>query len=556
MSGASIQIAAKGQTNIYLSGKPEITFFKAVYKRHTNFSIECIPQYFSTIPNFGTKVSCTLSNIGDMISRGYLLVELPSIPRFYNSKNNLDEYIRVAWAKNIGYRLIKNIVLDIGNKVIDTQYGEWLYIWSQLNVTGNQIGHDKMTGFDEKLYSFTKTKDSYQLFIPLQFWFCKSYGLALPLISLKYSDVRINIEFSSLDECLTTGPTHRLKIDDNIVPYNEGDILIQKGKDRDIIGIFIDYDFINRELLYLKVQDEFTGKPLNGILNKIKNLLSDFEVTPTNGNISETYVINFTTEINIKSAYLLFDYVLLDNEERSQFYNNKLTYIIEQLQFNGEKTINNSSYSCNLNFFNPVKSIYWIAQFANYESSKLNAWNYYKAHLSMEYLRFNKFRLNQKLVDPLCITSKTNDPCNIYKTDSSRSNWNQVDYIAIKNLIKFKDLSDYFSDEKQFIIKNAKILLNGQEKVQEYPYQYFTYLQNYKYDKRSLDNHIFSYNFGLRTDLDPRGSMNFSKIDQATLNLKLAQHVSYFNPVKFRLYAVNYNILIIEEGIGELQFKN
>ena len=174
----------------------------------------------------------------------------------------------------------------------------------------------------------------------------------------------------------------------------------------------------------------------------------------------------------------------------------------------------------------------------------------------MEYLRFNNFRLNQKLVDPLCTTSKTNDPCNIYKTDSTRANWNEVDYIAIKNLIKFKDLSDYYSDEKQFIIKSAKILLNGQEKVKELPYQYFTYLQNYKYNKRSLDNHIFSYNFGLRTDLDPRGSMNFSKVDQATLDLRLAQHVSYFNPVKFRLYAVNYNVLLIEEGICELQFKN
>ena len=97
--------------------------------------------------------------------------------------------------------------------------------------------------------------------------------------------------------------------------------------------------------------------------------------------------------------------------------------------------------------------------------------------------------------------------------------------------------------------------MNGQEKVKEFPYQFFSYLENYKNYNRSRDNHVFHYNFGLKRDnLEPRGSMNFSKIDQASIELKLDQKVSYFTPAKLRVYAQSYNVLIIHEGIGSLKF--
>ena len=557
MSGSLIQLAAKGQSNLYLTNKPEITFFKSVYKRHTNFSIEPMPQYFSSVPNFGNKVSCTLAKTGDLISNGYLVVDLPSTPKFFTSSGKIDEYIKVAWVKNLGYRLIKKIELDIGNKIIDTQLGEWMYIWSELNVTGNENGLNKMTGNNEEFTYLSSTKDSKRLYIPLQFWFCKSFGLALPLISLKYTDIKIHIEFASREEALIVSPSHKIKIEDNIVSCNQGDIIIQKGLNRDIIGIYIDYDFINKELLYLKVQDEFTGELINGKLNKIVNLFNDFEITPQTSATTLDYQINFTTELSLKSAYLLFDYVLLDNQERKNFYNNKLEYIIEQVQYNGEKTINNNSYSCNLNFNNPCKSLIWVCQMQNYATSKLNAWNFYKSNLSMEYLRFNNFRPKQILCECTDTTTCKHDMeiCTLKKTDSDRDGWNYVDYITLKTLCKIKDLSDYYLEDRQFIIKKARILLNGQEKVKEYPYQYFSYLENYKSYNRTKDNHVFYYNFGLKSDnLDPRGSMNFSKVDQGTLELKLDQKVSYFNPVKLRVYAQSYNILVIEEGLGSLKF--
>ena len=557
MSGSLIQLAAKGQSNLYLTNKPEITFFKAVYKRHTNFSIEAMPQYFSTVPNFGNKVSCTLAKTGDLISNGYLVVDLPSTPQFFDSSGKLDEYIKVAWVKNLGYRLIKKIELDIGNKIIDTQYGEWMYIWSEINIEGNENGLYKMTGNTKEFTYFSNTKDSARLYIPLQFWFCKSFGLSLPLVSLKYTDVKIHIEFASRDECLLVGPTHKIKINENIVLCNQGDILIQKGKNRDIIGIYMDYDFINKELLYLKVQDEFTGSLINGKINNIINLFDDFEISPQTSAETLEYQINFTTELSLKSAYLLFDYVLLDNQERHNFFTKKLEYIIEQVQYNGEKTINNNSYNCNLNFNNPIKSLIWICQMQNYATSKLNAWNFYKSNLAIEYLRFNNYRAKQVL----CECTDTNtcqhdlEICTLKKSDDDRDGWNYVDYITLKSLCKIKDISNYFLEDRQFIIKKAKILLNGQEKVKEFPYQFFSYLENYKNYNRTKDNHVFYYNFGLKSDnLDPRGSMNFSKVDQATLELKLDQKVSYFNPVKLRVYAQSYNILIIEEGLGSLKF--
>lgn len=557
MSGSLIQLAAKGQSNLYLTEKPEITFFKSVYKRHTNFSIEPMPQYFSSVPNFGNKVSCTLAKTGDLITNGYLIVDLPSTPKFFDSAGKLDEYIKVAWAKNLGYRLIKKIELDIGNKIIDTQYGEWMYIWSEINVTGNEKGLNMMTGNTDLFTHFSSTKDSKRLYIPLQFWFCKSHGLALPLISLKYSDVKIHIEFCSREEALIVAPTHKIKINENIVLCNQGDILIQKGVNRDVIGIYVDYNFITKELLYLKVQDEFTGSLINGKVNNIINLFDDYSVSPQTLAETSEYAINFTTELSLKTAYLLFDYILLDNQERYKFFENKLEYIIEQIQYNGEKTINNNSYKCNLNFNNPVKSLTWICQMQNYGISKLNAWNFYKSNLTIEYLRFNNYRAKQVLCECTDTNTCNHDMeiCTLKKTDDDRDGWNYVDYVTLKTLCKIKDLSDYYLEDRQFIIKKAKILLNGQEKVKEFPYQFFSYLENYKNYNRSRDNHVFHYNFGLKRDnLEPRGSMNFSKIDQASLELKLDQKVSYFTPAKLRVYAQSYNVLIIHEGIGSLKF--
>jgi hypothetical protein len=114
MVNGQIQLVAYGENDIYLTSKPEITFFHASYQRHSNFSRESMPQLFNLKPNFGNRVTSVLSKNGDMIGDIYLNVQLPAIPTSFNGVE-----IYVAWTRKIGLSIIKTIEFEIGGRIID-----------------------------------------------------------------------------------------------------------------------------------------------------------------------------------------------------------------------------------------------------------------------------------------------------------------------------------------------------------------------------------------------------------------------------------------------------
>ena len=178
MAGGLVQLVARGIQDVYLTGDPHITFFKTVYRRHTNFAIESIVQNFNFAGNFGETVTCTLSHSGDMVGRIYVCVDLPSVPKFYDQITGLEDYHKkMAWVNNLGYALVQEVVIEIGGKLIDKQYGEWMYIWSQVT-NKNEGALNKMIGNIPLLYEFHNGKPGYRLYIPLEFWFCRNMGLS------------------------------------------------------------------------------------------------------------------------------------------------------------------------------------------------------------------------------------------------------------------------------------------------------------------------------------------------------------------------------------------
>ena len=195
-----MQLVAYGAQDIYLTGNPQITFFKVVYRRHTNFSVESIEQTFNGTADFGKKVSATIARNGDLIHRVLLEVNLAEVT------GEVDYTYRwVAW---LGEKMLKYIDIEIGGQRIDRHYGEWLHIWSQLTLTSGQekaykymVGHEPTT-LTPVSNTPTETIPAKTLYIPLQFWFCRNPGLALPLIALQYHEVKINIEFNDLSDCL------------------------------------------------------------------------------------------------------------------------------------------------------------------------------------------------------------------------------------------------------------------------------------------------------------------------------------------------------------------
>ena len=135
-----MQLVAYGAQDIYLTGNPQITFFKVVYRRHTNFAIEAIEQVFSGTADFGRKVTCTISRNGDLINHIYLQVQFPalSINSIYSTSaavvpNN------VAWTNSLGHALLRTVQIEIGGQRIDQHYGTWLEIKNPMSQKVNCI---------------------------------------------------------------------------------------------------------------------------------------------------------------------------------------------------------------------------------------------------------------------------------------------------------------------------------------------------------------------------------------------------------------------------------
>ena len=199
MAGGLLQIVASGAQDVYLTGNPQITFFKVVYRRHTNFSLESIQQFFRNENNldFGKSTYSVLERKADLMSGAVLELTLPALDQTQGDSTF------VKWVDGIGNAIIKSVQVKIGGYTVDTQSGEWMDINSQYNVS-----QDKRTAYDEMLgYSPNNiTTSDLTLHIPLNFWF-NNPGLALPIEALQYHDVEIYFTFANLADMIISDGT-------------------------------------------------------------------------------------------------------------------------------------------------------------------------------------------------------------------------------------------------------------------------------------------------------------------------------------------------------------
>ena len=184
MGGGLMQLVAYGAQDIYLTGNPQITFFKVVYRRHTNFSMEAIEQTFDGSINYGSRVSSTISRNGDLIHKMYI-------------QYNMEKVVNGASGKvypKLGCGLLKEVELEIGGQNIDRHYQEWMDVWNELTTSGSKsLALKAMQG--SVVSQTSNGVDMVQ--VPLQFWFCRNPGLALPLIALQYHEVKLKFTWGS-----------------------------------------------------------------------------------------------------------------------------------------------------------------------------------------------------------------------------------------------------------------------------------------------------------------------------------------------------------------------
>jgi hypothetical protein len=263
MGGGLLQLVAYGAQDVYLTGNPQITFFKVVYRRHTNFAIEAIQQTFNGNAGYGNTVTCQISRNGDLINRMYLQLDVPK-------KKSLTPATTSTYQNYLGLRLIKSVVIEIGGQQIDKHYSDWLYIWNELSLPmGKRYAYDTMVGADKDILNGVPGTTDTTLYIPFEFWFCRNVGLALPLIALQYHEVKVKIDFETKAGCIAKG-----------VGTSTAAGALTDFEDIKNISLWADYIFLDTDERrrfaqlsheYLIEQLQFTGtEPLVGGTNRIK----------------------------------------------------------------------------------------------------------------------------------------------------------------------------------------------------------------------------------------------------------------------------------------------
>ena len=212
MGGGLMQLVAYGAQDIYLTGQPQITFFKSVYRRHTNFAIESIQQTINGSVAPGARVSITISRNGDLLKNLWCQ---------YNPSLLIPAGGSAQLASDLSHSLLSILEIEIGGQLIDRQYGLWLTIWrdlTEVNPCGQQgeigvngaepiinspFGIAESTRYQRMTYTnqggtnvTTTSAAPTEAYIPMRFWFCRNPGLAVPLIALQYHEVKFNITFS------------------------------------------------------------------------------------------------------------------------------------------------------------------------------------------------------------------------------------------------------------------------------------------------------------------------------------------------------------------------
>jgi len=515
-----MQLVAYGAQDVYLTGNPQITFWKVTYRRYTNFAMESIEQTFNGQADFGRRVTCTISRNGDLAYRTYLQVTLPEINQSMRNSEDTDVYAR--WLDFPGHQVVSQVEVEIGGQRIDRQYGDWMHIWCQLTLSSEQQrGYFKMIGNTTSLTYITDPSfadingpcggdapvnvcaprnalPETTLYIPLQFWYCCNPGLALPLIALQYHEVKINLDLRPIDECL------------------------------------------------------WAVSDLNG-----------------SGNTQVTTAYNQS----LVAASLYVDYIFLDTDERRRMAQNPHEYLIEQLQFTGDESVGSSSNKIKLNFNHPCKELIWVVQSdANVDYCA----SFQGGTLLNKVLGAQPFNYTDA-VDALpnalhsfggpIATSGQNG----FISSGAFEDQNANDVNVIAPEVPGADSG--VSDAGTFVLGEsaldmhcwglnpvvvAKLQLNGQDRFSEREGSYFDQVQPFQHHTRAPDSGINVYSFALRPEEhQPSGSCNFSRIDNATLQLVLSNAtVAGTSTAKVRVYATNYNVLRIMSGMGGLAYSN
>ena len=445
-----MQLVAYGAQDVYLTGNPKVTFFQAVYKRHTNFAMELIQQTTNGSPSSSGRVSVTIARNGDLVGNMYVSL-LPSATALTTDNSSAD----TCW---IAERAIAALELTIGGQRIDKHYQTWWRLYAEVFLNeSDKYAWGKMTTQANPLAnaSTTVALSPSKVYLPLLFFFNRNPGLYLPLIALQYHEVRLDFDLTS-------------------------------------------------------------------------NFSAYF------GSSSQVFEV-------------WANYVYLDTEERRRFAQKGHEYLIEQVQHTGGDSVTSGAQTIRLSFNHPVKELIWCYQ--NTTSTANNSmWNFSTSAANVNVtVGMNAFTLSNtsiSIAGPAVYLPHEVGCPRIYSNVAQATN-----VLWIEEGTSLGAVGGYEVGP----LKDFKLVLNGQDRFKEQLGKYFNQYQPYVYHSGTPYPGIYVYSFALQPEEhQPTGTCNFSRIDNAQVSINMK---ALTTPLQ-KMFAVNYNILRIQSGMGGLAFSN
>lgn len=520
-SGALMQVVAHGAQDLYLSANPQVTFFKAAYRRHTNFATESLEQPFSGTSDFGRKVTCELQRAGDLVTKMYVRAVLPEF-------DTGDSTLQWAWCSRVGHALLDTIELDVGGIKIDKWYGDMLNVWYELARNfAHDRGYDQMIGNTESLTTLAQRHESATLWIPLQFSCCRNDGLALPVIALQYHEIRVNIEFRPLSELvnrtrdLSASVLRDLHLEDASL-YVE--------------YIYLDNDerkrFAQASHEYLFEQVQFTGE------ESVTNTNAKYRL---NLNHPVKNLMWFARHNNYVTGqkFLAVPGVGVDAREvatkrfalRMAGSAGAVAGALVNNATGGTVPVAGLSTGLSVDdIFTAVNAVGIVAAIEDVDNVVVTGRLLTLEEMSIPVdTLFAGVTIAAGTLDSL----PAGDVC-VYQWDNY----------------------GVYLDGSGNPVQQALLQLNGHDRFTEREGAYFNYVQPWQCNSNTPVDGLNTFSFALQPeDHQPSGTCNFSRIDNATL--KLTFHTNFRNSdANISIYAMNVNIFRVMSGMGGVAYSN
>ena len=492
MAGGLMQLVAYGAQDVYLTGNPKVTFFQAVYKRHTNFAMENIQQTVNGSATSSGRVSVTVARNGDLIGEMYIDLQSAACNTFSGPSTTIFDG---CW---LAERAILDIELSIGGQRIDKHYQRWWRLYSELFMSETKkTQYGKLTSNptgEQYLANGTNGASAGQVILPLLFFFNRNPGLYLPLIALQYHEVRL-----------------------------------------------------------------------------------DFDLSPE-------YSTCFQQTFNVWG-----NYVYLDTEERRRFAQKGHEYLIEQVQHTGTDSLNlsgttatNAGAQIRLSYNHPVKELIWVltanagytgkqlwdftanAAVANTTLLTLNSSNVVTGSFSASaypgpaYANIAAGGSNSNVYTVLPIGYGTGAPLMVTAEALGMTGGNNPGQPWTEDGNPVSTSISGARGQAVGPLASFRLILNGQDRFKDQSGKFFNQVQPMWHHTGNPYPGIYAYSFALKPEEhQPTGTCNFSRIDNAQVDVRVKANIASGTGANtLEMWAVNYNVLRIQSGMGGLAFSN